>query len=257
MSGVIFDQECLSQRLVLVTGASSGIGRGVAEQLSRCGARVVCHGRDVERLEEAVRALDGKGHAVMRADLSDLGAIGPAIRELCRSAGPLHGIVHAAGVQEFLPLQLLSEDKLGHLLTVNAEACALLLKAMCQPGCCRKEGGSFVAISSAMGSVGAPGQIGYSMSKGAVEAFVRSAALELARRRIRVNAVAPAFVDTPLFQARWQQLSEGQREAVLQAHPLGIGDVDDVAQAAVYLLADSGRWVTGTTLHVDGGYTAM
>ncbi len=241
----------------MVTGASSGIGRATAALLSRLGATLVCNGRDGRRLDETLHQLEGAGHSAQLFDLREVDGIPAWIESIVTSVGPLHGLVHAAGVQSVLPLHLASPARWKEAILVNVETALALSKAFQNRGVYAGDKGSIVYLSSVMGQVGAPGRVIYSLSKGAIEAMTRSLALELAPRKIRVNCIAPAFVKTPMLDEMAKVWTDEQRTHVERLHPLGFGEPDDVAGAVAFLLADTGRWVTGTVLRVDGGYSAQ
>jgi len=189
----------LSGRCVLVTGASSGIGRETALLLSQLNARVVLVGRNRERLEAACQQLQGTGHRVEPFDLSALQEIPTWLKRLTTETGPLGGLVHSAGVQNSLPLRVLTLEKLEAVFRINVSAAVMLTKAFCQKGC-GQPGGSIVFVSSSAGLAGRPGITAYSASKGALVALARSAALELAKDRIRVNCVAPGLVQSEMLE---------------------------------------------------------
>jgi len=151
---------------------------------------------------------------------------------------------------------VLDDAEIERVLRLNVLAAVALVKGFRHRHVIAENGGSAVLISSVMGLVGAPGCVAYSLSKAAVHGAVRSLALELAGERIRVNSVAPACVATPMFDEMAKLWSDDQRARVSAMHPLGIGQPEDVANAVAFLLADTGRWITGTVLVVDGGYTA-
>jgi NAD(P)-dependent dehydrogenase (short-subunit alcohol dehydrogenase family) len=244
----------LTGRTILVSGASSGIGRETAIVLSELGARVILSGRDPQRLRETLEQLQGEGHRAEPFDLTEIEAIPEWIKRLT-AAGPLHGLVHSAGVQQTMAIQMTNAARLEALLRTNVTAAVMLVKGFRQKGC-TVPGGSVVLISSAAGLVGRPGVTAYSASKAALIGFAKSAALELAREKLRVNCVAPGYVETEMIQRLRETITEEQFASIERQHALGIGTPRDVAWAAAFLLADTGRWITGTTLVVDGGYTA-
>lgn len=245
----------LSGRTILVTGASSGIGRQTAIQLSQLGARIVLVGRSPERLQETAERLRGDGHPIQPRDLSDVDALPKWLKELCKEIGPLNGLVHSAGVHLMKPLRFMSPQEFSDVMTVNVVAAAALLKALRQKGVCGSPA-SAVLISSVMGVVGQAGVCAYSASKGAIGSLTRSSALELAPEQIRVNCVAPGWVQTEMADRASSNLTEEQMDEIRGMHPLGLGEPQDVAHAVSFLLSDAAKWITGTTLVVDGGYTA-
>jgi NAD(P)-dependent dehydrogenase (short-subunit alcohol dehydrogenase family) len=247
----------MPDRRILVTGAASGIGRATAVLLSRLGAKVAC--ADVNRagIDETMGLLAGDGHTPWHFDFRNIHAAGDWLAALAASFGPLHGFVHAAGIPAPLPLKALSIEKWREVFLVNTEAALVLAKAFPSRRVYAGASGSSVFISSVMAQVGSPGAIAYSLSKAALDGVTRSLAMELAPRRIRVNSVAPGFVCTPMFQQIEHLWTAEQRVRLEEMHPLGFGQPEDVANAVAFLLADSARWITGSILVVDGGYTAQ
>jgi len=241
---------------VLVSGASSGIGRAVSVALSRNGARVVLMGRNQDRLSETADLLESREHRVVSLDLEELSAIGSKVRELSRSMGRLYGLCHAAGVVETRPLSSYKIEGFQALLNVNLISGLELARAVCRRDVMEESGGSILFISSIYGHIGMPGEVCYSASKGAISAAVRSMAVELARRKITVNSVSPGFVRTPMTSSASSLLTEQQVKDIEEAHPLGPGTPEDVARVAAFLLAPQNSWITGTDVIVDGGYTA-
>lgn len=245
----------LAGRRILITGASSGIGRETAVLFSELNARLVIAGRDPSRLEATLACLRGVGHSAEVFDLAALDDIPRRIKGIVAAGGPLYGMVHSAGLHAVVPIQALSPRRLEELMRVNVSAALLLAKAFRQqvPAA---GGGSIVLLSSVTGLVGEPGISAYAATKAALIGATRSLALEFARERVRVNAIAPGVVNTEMTQRFWGELSQEQCAGIEAQHPLGVGTARDVAYGAAYLMADTGRWITGTTLVVDGGYTA-
>lgn len=243
----------LSGRRVLVTGASSGIGRETAVLLAELGAAVVLAGRDRTRLEQTAAALSGGGHAIEAFDLSDTEAIPARLKDVSQRLGPLSGLVHCGGMHQVQPLRVARGADFLALMTVNVLSAAMLAKGYRQKGVAA--GGSIVLLSSVMSVVGQPGVSAYSASKGALVALSRSLALELAAEGIRVNCVSPGFVETEMGERLRRQMTPEQFAALQGMHPLGLGRPRDVAHAVAFLLADTARWITGSNLIVDGGYT--
>ena len=245
----------LSGRTVLVTGASAGLGKGIAQLLARLGAKVILVARDPLRLEAALDALEGEGHSAEAFDLGQTDAIPGWMREVAQRRGILHGLVHSAGVLTTKPLRMQVASDWELAMRINVAAGAVLAKGFRQKGVF-SGAGSVVFLSSVMGLTGQPGQILYSATKGALVAMTRSMALELSRENIRVNCVAPAVVLAGMSEELEKNVSPEQFAQITAMHPLGLGRPEDVAHAVAFLLADTARWITGTTLTVDGGYTA-
>lgn len=246
----------MQRRRILVTGAASGIGRATCVLLSQLSARVAAVDLDAQGLAETCRLLEGEGHTQMQLDLSQLDEIAPAVARDAAAHGPLSGAVHAAGLPCIEPIRLLEPAAYRRALTVNTEAALALARAFQRKETCTPEGGSIVFVSSVMALVGSPGSAAYSMSKAALHGLARGLALELAPRRIRVNCVAPGFVNTPMFARLARFWDPAERARVEADHPLGIGTPEDIAHAICFLLAPTGCWITGCILPVDGGYTA-
>jgi NAD(P)-dependent dehydrogenase (short-subunit alcohol dehydrogenase family) len=245
----------LTGRRILVTGASSGIGRETSILLSKLGARLILVARDKDRLEETKSHLEGNDHGIEVCDLSVYETIPQWLRGLANRYGPLDGLLHSAGIQITVPLKVMESDQVETLWRVNVTASLWLAKGFRQR-LVNNTGGSLVFISSIAGLVGQPALAAYSASKGAIIGLTHSLAMELAPQKIRVNCIAPAHVATKMSQEFSSGLSSEQYAAIEREHPLGIGEPIDVANAAAFLLSSAARWITGSTLVVDGGYTA-
>lgn len=245
----------MSGRSVLVTGASSGLGLATARALAALGARVGLTARDLGRLERALHSLPGEGHYMVPFDIAQTDGIAPAMREWSAKHGRLHGVVHAAGVMQLRPLRMVGATEWETSMRVNVAAAAGVARGYRQPAV-NADGGSVVFLASVAGLVGHAGQSVYGATKGALMALTRSLAVELAPEKIRVNCVAPAVVETGMSEQLRAGMTAEQWAQVVARHPLGLGQPDDVAHAVAFLLAATGRWITGTTLVVDGGYTA-
>jgi NAD(P)-dependent dehydrogenase (short-subunit alcohol dehydrogenase family) len=243
----------MQDRSVLVTGASSGIGRATCILLSRLGARIILVGRNAAKLEQTQACLEGGHHEIIHCDLSDAGQLPNRLKQLAQATGAIHGLVHCAGIETVCPIQFLKMDDIDRTLDINLRSAFGLAKAFRQKGVGDRNG-SMVFISSIMGVVGQPGASAYCASKGAIVALTKALALELAP--MRVNCVAPAVVETPMTDRFRSKLTDAQFEGIVKMHPLGLGKATDVAHAIAFLLADTGRWVTGTTMVIDGGYSA-
>lgn len=243
-------------RWVIVTGASSGIGQAIAIELSRRGAALVLMGRDPRKLSRTAEAMMSRNVDAVSIDLLDTGSILPCVRKLVEAHGRLYGLCHCAGTVETKPLSAIRLDDFRQMMEINVTAGIELAKAFSRRDVVTDEGGSILFISSIYGWVGMPGQIGYSATKGAVLAAARAMAVELARRKIRVNTLSPGLVRTPMSEAALSKLSADHVRELEQTHPLGTGVPEDVARVAAFLLAPQSNWITGTDLIIDGGYTA-
>ena len=246
----------ITGRTILVTGASSGIGRETAILLSRLGARVILVARSQEKLEQTLAQLEGTGHAVEPFDLSQYEGIPQWMKGLAGMHGVLDGLVHSAGVTMTVPLKTLDATQVEQLWRINIFASLWLAKGYRQRGV-NRGGGSIVLLGAGAGLVGVTALSAYSASKGGVTATTRSMAMELARENIRVNSVAPGYVKTEMTEDFEKGMTVEQVAAIVASHPLGLGEAIDVANSIVFLLSPAARWITGITLVVDGGVTAQ
>lgn len=256
MTAPIANPMDLAGSTVLVTGASGGIGRETAVLLSSLNARLILTGRNRERLEQTLSCLSGEGHRIEPFDLARTEQIPQWLRSLTAEAGPLRGLVHAAGQQLTSPIRFAAVQSMEELFRTNLLSAIMLVRGFCQKNCHAAEGG-IVFVSSVMGLVGKRDISAYGATKAALIGLAKSLAVELARDRIRVNCVAPAFVQTEMLAGVRELLSPEQFEALEKAHPLGFGTTRDGANAIAFLLAGTGRWITGSVLVVDGGYSAQ
>ena len=235
-------------KTILITGASSGIGRATAIECSKLGATCVITGRNEERLNETLSQMVGEGHQIITCDLDD----SEAIETLVESMPILNGLVNNAGFNMVAPVQFIKEEDLKKILQTNTIAPIILLQKLLKRKKISK--GSSIVFTSSLAGIGinSPGNNMYSATKGAISAFVRNAAIDLAPRKIRVNAVCPGMVHTELTSHGIY--SEEQLQENMKKYPLGRwGEPNDVAHAMVYLLSDASSWITGTNMILDGG----
>ena len=251
----MFNPINLQGKRVLITGASSGIGRSTAIYLSRLGAKVIAVGRDTVRLSETLTNLEGDGHHSVVFDLVNCDEIPGWLKDLTGKYGQLDGLVHCAGVQFTLPVRATTTQQFDDLMRVNVTAAFALAKGLRQRRVCT-DATSLVFISSIMGIVGQPGISTYCCSKGALISLTKSLALEFSRENIRVNCIAPGFIDTKMTREIKANLTTEQFEKLESMHPLGFGEPEDIAASIAFLMSSASRWITGTCMTVDGGYTA-
>lgn len=244
----------LTGKRILVTGASSGIGRACAILASRLGASVVLVARDEKRLGETLGQMTGGGHVAIAFDLSDLERYEELFKR-CASEQKLNGMVHAAGIGPAMPIQSVSLALMREVMNINYFAFMELAKWFSKKK--YSSGGSIVGISSVSGVVGWQGVSLYGGSKGAMDSSVRSLAIELASKKIRVNSVVPSNIRTPMLDSVVSVGGEDATQQILAKQPLGIGEPEDVAHAVAFLMSDAARFITGTQMVVDGGYLAQ
>lgn len=239
----------LEGKTILITGASSGIGRATAVECSKMGAQLFLTGRNEQRLIETMELLDGKGHSYIPADLTD----DNDMQHLIASLPPLDGLVNNAGIQKYMPTQFITEEDLLRILKTNTIAPILLTRTLVKKKK-MKNPSSVVFTSSIAGNFKcSPGNAMYSTSKGAISGFMRNSAIDLAAKGIRCNAVNPGMIVTPIMTEN-SALTEDQWEENRKLYPLKrFGKPEDVAFAIIYLLSDASSWVTGSSLIIDGG----
>ena len=241
---------------IVVTGASSGIGRAISVELNRNGASLILLGRDRKRLDKTAALLKSDKTHLILLDLEEHSSIISQIKEFSQKFGRIYGLCHSAGSTETRPLSSCKTDSLKAMIDLNLVSGIELARAVSRRDVMEEKGGSILFISSIYALVGMPGQIGYSASKGGVTSAMRAMALELARRKIRVNALSPGLVKTDMTKEAFTRLSKEQIRKLEEAFPLGVGSPEDVARAAAFLLAPQNSWITGTDFVIDGGYTA-
>lgn len=245
-----FNPYSLEGKTILVTGASSGIGKATAIACSKMGAKVVITGRNAERLQETYQELEGEGHQQIIAELTNEDDMARLVEETPQ----IDGFVNNAGIGSKTPINFIKQSNLQNILDVNTIAPIMLTKILLKKKKLQK-GASMVLTSSISGVCSVDiGNTLYSVSKSAVDGFMKNAAKELAEKGIRVNSVNPGMVDTPIND--YSNVSEEQMQADLMRYPLKRhGKPEEIAYAIIYLLSDAASWVTGTALKIDGGYS--
>jgi NAD(P)-dependent dehydrogenase (short-subunit alcohol dehydrogenase family) len=245
----------LEGKTILVTGASSGIGRGIAVECAKMGARLLISGRNMERLNETFALLEGKNHNIVQADLSKQ----EDIEYLVTEAPELNGCVHSAGILKIATVKFINRNLMEDILNVNTIAPILLTSLLLRKKKLQKKS-AVVFISSISGVyVANTGEAPYSATKGAISGFVKGAAFELASLNIRVNSINPGLVPTGILELSNSIFSEEQlKNTMYGRYPLKrVGTPEDIAYGAIYLLSDASGWVTGINLVIDGGYTLV
>lgn len=237
-------------KLVLVVGVASGIGLATAKRLSREGAKIVGVGRDNERLQNALVTLEGSGHHGIVADVAVEEQMKPIVK-YGKEQGGYSGAVCCAGLHEVRPLSLLKPDNLIASFIGNTIPAINCAKSIAKAT--HQEGAGVVWMSSVAAIRGTAGFTAYSCAKGALISAAKVAAVELSKKKIRVNVVTAGVVETPMSEGWLGLLSQEQRDEVDKTHLLGIGKPEDVADAIAFLVSSDSRWITGSSVVVDGG----
>lgn len=245
----------LEGKTILVTGASSGIGRGIAIECSKMGAKLVINGRNETRLKETFSHLEGDGHVAIISDLMTQ----DGFDKLVADCPEINGFVPCAGIPKISNVKHISRKDLSEIVEINQNVPILLTSALLKKKKLQKKS-SIVYIASLSGIyVANPGDSLYSATKGAINGFSKGAALELAPLGTRVNTLCPGFTPTSILESSKEMFSEEEVMASTNGKfPLNrLGKPEDIAYAAIYLLSDASSWVTGAELKIDGGYSLI
>ncbi|HRI28952.1 MAG TPA: SDR family oxidoreductase [Chitinophagales bacterium] len=245
-------QQNLQNKTILVTGASSGIGRECAIVLSGMGAELVISGKNEERLQQTLQSLSLGNHRLLAANLTQP----DAVAELVNKLPPLNGLLHCAGIWKPQPIKFLQPQTARLIMEVNYMAAVMLVSQLLQQ---KKmlSGASVVFVSSIAAHQPYKGGAAYAASKAALEAFAKTLALETAHAGMRSNCIAPAMVQSPILIQAQTTVTEAAMQHHLNQYPLRPGVPNDVAQAAAFLLSDASSWITGATLHLNGGIALL
>lgn len=242
-----FNPFALEGKTILVTGASSGIGRGVAVTCSKMGGRVVINGRNAVELQKTLLMMKGAGHAIAECDLTECGQLASMVGDLPM----LDGVVHCAGIGQRIPCKQITSADMDNVMDVNFKAPILLQAELLRRKKISK-GASIVFVASIASWSPSMGNAVYSASKGAIVSYAKCLSLELAPRRIRVNCISPAMVWTDLILKDGvdeRQLREDEKKYPLKRY----GQPEDIANLAVYMLSDASTWMTGSNVMISGG----
>jgi len=248
----MYNPFSLEGKTILVTGASSGIGRAIAIECSKMGASVIITARNEERLNETLSQMEGKAHTIIMADLSNENER----KQLVDKLTEINGLVNCAGIGKILPFHFVTTEVLTNCMNVNFTAPVIMSAELIK----RKKivkNASIVFISSISGVlIAGIGNSVYSASKGAINGIAKNMALDLAVKGIRVNCVNPGVIETHIFDdgtITTEQLEEDKKRYPLKRH----GKPEEVAYSVIYLLSDASSWVTGSNLVIDGGFTLL
>jgi len=242
----------LSGRSALVTGATGGIGGAIARALHRQGASVACSGTRVEPLQALVAELGERAHA-LPCRLDEPGAIDTLVKSAEAAMGAVDILVSNAGINRDMLAARMTDEQWQQVIDIDLTASFRLARASLR-GMMRRRWGRIVNIGSVVGAMGNAGQVNYAAAKAGLVGFTKALAAEMAPRSITVNCVAPGLIATPMTEV----LTDQQRERMLGHIPLGrLGRPDEVAAAVVYLASEEASYVTGHTLHINGGMAML
>ena len=244
------NQFSLAGKTILITGASSGIGAATTIECSKLGAKVVVTGRNAEKLASVYEQLEGVGHIAIACDMCNA----DDVQSLCDQLQALDGIAFCAGITRTIPIKRIKKEDISDIFATNLISPIEIINQLVKQKKVNK-GGSIVFISSISSTYADMGNSVYAATKGGLISFSRVLALELAPKGVRANCVRPGFVAGTGMTEGLSKLSEEQIQLERQKYPLGFGETSDIANGIIYLLSDASKWMTGTTLTIDGGIT--
>ena len=246
----------LNNKNIIITGASSGIGRQCAITFCQLGANIILIARNRERLKDTYNKLEKGNHLIISQDITEYNKLEEVVNTAVDKVGRIYGFVHSAGIEMTLPLRSMQPSYYEKMFSVNVIAGFELARIISKKKYLSENGASFVFISSVMGTLGQAGKVGYCSSKGSLISGAKAIALELVKKNIRVNCILPGVIETEMTNKMFENLPEESKKSIIDMHPLGLGKPEDIANACAFLLSDASRWITGTNLIVDGGYSA-
>ncbi|WP_185097088.1 SDR family NAD(P)-dependent oxidoreductase [Chryseobacterium sp. IHB B 17019] len=242
---------------IIISGATSGIGLGLCIDLLHKGDyKIIAIGRDFTNLKDAIskEQLEDGNLELLALDLADPKAIEEHLQNAIHKIGKIDYFVNCAGIEDTNAMISYSYEKLRNFFDVNFFAAFEIMRIFSKKKN-SNDGGSIVLLSSVMGQLGQYGKTAYCSSKSAILGLVRAGALDLSKRKIRVNAVSPGVVETPMTQKLFQSLSVENIASIEKMHPLGLGRVEDIVRTINFLLSEDSRWITGQNIVIDGGYS--
>jgi len=244
----------LDNKVILITGASSGLGKATAITLSNEGAKLILIGRDRDRLNETLSLLLGSNHLVFSIDITNYKLIEEIIMESVSKLGPIAGFVHCAGIEKTIPFRNMRSKYYEELFAINNIAGFELARIISKKKYIASKA-SFVFISSIFGKLGKEGLVGYCASKAALVASVKAMSLELSVKGVRCNTVLPGVIQTEMLDKMFESLPDNFKTNIETQYPLGLGEAEDVADLCLFLVSEKSKWITGSDIVIDGGYS--
>jgi len=250
-----FHNNSLINKKILITGGSSGIGADAAKMFSNCGATIILLGRSEIKLKNVVLGLsDKQKHKYIVSDLSIEDAAYNTLKSLDENLLPLDGIFHSSGTELIKPIQLTKTKDLNYVLSSSLYPAISIGRAISKKGI-MKDGGSVIFMSSVAAISGTPCLSAYSASKAGLQGLLKSLALEFSNRKIRFNSIISGAIVSPMHERILKNMPSQSVEDYEMKHPLGFGSPSDISNLATFLLSDASKWITGTQIVIDGGYT--
>lgn len=252
-----FHHNSLLNKKILITGGSSGIGADAAKMFSNCGASIILLGRSENKLKNVVLGLSKKKkHKYIVSDLSLEDAAYKTLNSIESEFLPLDGIFHSSGSELIKPIQLTKTKDLNYVLSSSLYPAISLARAVSKKGI-MVDGGSVIFMSSVAAISGTAGLSAYSASKSSLEGLLKSLALEFSNRKIRFNSIISGAIVSPMHERILNNMPTQSKEDYKLKHPLGFGSPSDISNLATFLLSDASKWITGSQIVIDGGYTIL
>ena len=243
----------LSGKRILVTGATGGIGRETAVQLSRLGATVAISGRNQEALQQTFDMLDGEGHRKYAFDLNDIDALEGIVGDMVKEGGPFSGYAHCAGVAPMRPLKMTKTKDMIDVMNSNLFSFVEIVRCITKKGSF-VDGGSIVAVSSTASIQGKQSKVAYSASKAGLDGAIRCLVCDLKKKKIRVNSVQPCWVNTRMYKIYIERYPDTfEVQEIHEKQYMGVTEPIEVANTIAFLLSDAATTITGTSILIDGG----
>jgi len=251
---MLWSDSILRDKRILITGASSGIGRSCAILFSQLGAKIIACGRDEKRLAQTLASLSGDGHISLAFELTNEEEIENKLVTL-KGTETISGFVHSAGLERTNPLKTICMEDFTEMFKINVASAVVISRCVFKPGMYDRNGVSIVIISSMRGLQGEKGNIEYAATKSALYGLSKSMAKELVSKKARVNTISPSLVKTEMFFRVLDNLHQEVVDSMEKRHLIGIPEPLDVANMAAFLISDLSQFVTGTDIVLDSGYT--